>query len=162
MGGRKPKSGKRSAASSKRRRRPPLTYFIDECLGGKILGEALRATGAQVILARERFTPGAEDHEWLPIAGAHRWIVLTKDRQIRKNELELRALVNARVRAVVLASADLTGPEQADVIVKALPRIERVCGSSRGPLIAVLSSSGHISLIPVKRQRRSKKRGNEP
>jgi hypothetical protein len=156
MAARRTKSGKRSAASSKRRRKQPLTYFIDECLGGGILGQALRAAGAHAIIGRERFAPGTQDQDWLPVAGDERWIVLTKDRHIRKRELELTALVNARVRAVVLASADLTGQQQAAVFVRALPKIDRICRPSRGPLIAVLSASGHISLIPVKRRRRLK------
>jgi len=120
------------------------------------LGAALRAAApdATVILCRERFPAGTQDQEWLPVAGRQRWVVLTKDRHIRKRELELEALVNAKVRAVVLTSADLTGPQQAEVFVRALPKISRCCRASRGPLIATLSSGALLSVLSLKRRRR--------
>ena len=121
MTGRRKKSGRRSAASSTRRlsRRPP-TFFIDECLGGHHLAAVLTAEGVDVKLARSEFSAGTPDAVWLPVVGQRGWVVLTKDRHIQRRELEIQALVRARVRAFVLTAADLTGAEQAAVFVRAL------------------------------------------
>jgi len=120
------------------------------------LAAALIAAGAKVELSRDHFPAGARDVEWLPVVGARGWVVLTKDRQIRRRELELEAFINARVRAFVLIAADLTGPDQADVFVKALPKMTRICRSARGPLIGAVSAGAGVVLLQLKRRRRSR------
>jgi hypothetical protein len=114
----------------------------------------LSAAGAVVELPRDHFPPGAQDVDWLPVVGAKRWVVLTKDRYIRRRQLELEALMNARVRAFVLIAADLTGPDQADVFVKALPKMTRICRATRGPLVGAVSAGGGVVLLSLKRRRR--------
>ncbi len=116
------------------------------------MGTALTGAGAQVVLARSHFPQGARDVDWLPAVGAKKWVVLTKDRHIRRRELELDALVHARVRAFVLIAGDLTGPEQAEVFVKALPKMTRICHATRGPLIGAVSAGGGVVLLSLKRR----------
>ena len=154
MTGRRKKSGKRSAASSTRRlsRRPP-TFFIDECLGGHHLAAVLTAEGVDVKLARSEFAAGTPDAVWLPVVGERGWVVLTKDRHIRRRELEIQALVRARVRAFVLTAADLTGAEQAAVFVRALPKMLRICQGSRGLLIGAVGGKGGVRLLSLPRLR---------
>ena len=86
--------------------------------------------------------------------GARGWVVLTKDRYIRRRELEIEALINAGVRAFVLTAADLTGPEQAAVFVKALRKITRICQGSRKALVGAVGRGGSVSLLPLPRRRR--------
>ena len=154
---RKPRSTKRSGASSARRRKEPLTYFVDECLGRHYVVDALRQAGARVEVHHDHFDSGAPDSEWLPIVGERRWVVLTKDRNIRRRELEIHALMNARVRAFVLTTAELTGAEQAATFVRALPKMNRMASASRGPLIGRVSESGGISMLPLPRSRSRKR-----
>ena len=118
------------------------------------MATALTAAGAKVEVARNHFPEGARDVDWLPVVGARKWVVLTKDRHIRRRELELDALMNARVRAFVLTAGDLTGQDQADVFVKALPKITRICQASRGPLIAAVSAGAGVVLLQLKRRTR--------
>jgi hypothetical protein len=68
-------------------------------------------------------------------------------RHIRRRELEIDAIVNARIRAFVLGTADLTGPEQATVFAAALPRTNRLATASRGPLIGRIGKSGGVSTL---------------
>ena len=75
---------------------------------------------------QDTFGSGTQDVEWLPQVGARGWILLTKDKQIRKREIELRALRQAGVRAFVLTAAGLTGAEQARVLEAALPAMLRL------------------------------------
>ena len=151
MAARRRKSSKRSGASSKRRPEPPLTYFVDECLGRHYVVEALRAAGAHVEVHHVHFADGTPDAEWLPTIGARQWVVLTKDRNIRRRDLEIRAIVQARVRAFVLTAADLTGPEQAEAFVRALPKMNRMAVGSRGPLIGRVGAKGGISMLRLPR-----------
>ncbi len=154
MAARKPRSKKRSGASSARRPEGTLTYFVDECLGRHFVADALRNAGAHVEVHHEHFRSGVPDAEWLPVVGERDWIVLTKDRHIRRRELEIQAIVNARVRAFVLTAADLTGAEQAVSFVRALARMNRIAAASRGPLIGRVSESGGISMLPLPKSRR--------
>jgi hypothetical protein len=142
---RRRRSRKQSAASSGSQRERPPVYFVDECLGRHIVAEALRKAGAHVEVYYQHFPLGAPDAEWLPVVGRRGWIVLTKDRHIRRRELEISALVHARVRAFVLTAADLTGAEQAVVFVSALGKMNRIGASSRGPLVG---RSARAALCP--------------
>ena len=47
---------------------------------------------------RQHFPPGTEDSVWLPFAGQKGWILLTKDKRIRFNDLEKQAVIANRVR----------------------------------------------------------------
>ena len=161
MVARKRRSKKRSGASSARRPDATHTYFVDECLGRHFVANALRTAGAHVELHHEHFRSGAPDAEWLPIVGERNWIVLTKDRHIRRRELEIQAIVNSRVRAFVLTAADLTGREQAQAFVRALPKMNRMAAASRGPLIGRIAESGGVSMLELPRAR-SRKRLTRP
>jgi hypothetical protein len=93
------------------------------------------------------FAPGAPDEDWLKRAGAAGWVVITKDTKIRYRETELAALITAQVRAFVFTTADLNGPEMADMVVKALPAITRLCNRVPPPFIARIGKGGRVSLL---------------
>jgi hypothetical protein len=86
----KKKSKKRSASSSAS---PPdsTALFIDRCAWSNRLGEALTAANISYIPHHQRFAPDCPDEEWLPVAGKAGWIVLTRDKNIRRKPNELRA-----------------------------------------------------------------------
>lgn len=73
---------------------------------------------------------------WLQVAGQRDWVVLTKDHRIRYNPLEREVFLNAGVRVFVLTSGQLSGPEQVEIFLKQLPKIERAARKARGALIA--------------------------
>jgi hypothetical protein len=153
----KRRSKKRSGASSAPRPEQSLIYFVDECLGRHFVADAPRTAGAKVEVHHEHFESGAPDAEWLAVVGERRWVVLTKDRHIRRRELEIQAIVNARVRAFVLTASDLTGTEQAAAFVRALPYMNRIAASSRGPLIGRVRQSGGVSTLTLPRTRPKKR-----
>lgn len=143
------RSKKRSGASSRSKppepTPPPL--FVDRSLGRHVIPDALRALGAEVHAHDDHFPQNAPDDVWLPIVGNRGWAVLTKDTKIRLRDTELAALVSGRVRAFVLTSGDMTGPEIARVLSLALPRIARFCHRHDPPFIARVSRTGAIQLI---------------
>ena len=136
------KSKKPSDASSKPLE--PLAVFIDRALGNKLVAEALRKAGVEVHINCDHFPPDAKDHEWLPEVGKRGWVLLTKDAKIRYHTIEREALINARVRAFVLISGNITGPEMAVSFVKAIPAMRKLVGRLTHPFIAKVNREGKV------------------
>jgi hypothetical protein len=87
------------------------------------------------------------DEKWLRFAGENGFIVLTRDKGIRKRALEVDAFRRHGVRAVVLigrGAQGLTNEENARVIVKALPAIERDVLPRKPPCIFRLRGDGTL------------------
>ena len=142
------KKSARQSATSGGGRPDRLTFFIDECLGRKVLPDALRAAGHDIVLHHERFDSGADDVEWLTGLRDEReaYVVLTKDKKINKRPLEKRALMAAGLRVFALTAGELTFEAQADAFVRGLRRIVRV-SKLPGPYIALVTASGFVRLI---------------
>ena len=136
------RSRKRSGTSSRPGlpKLPPL--YIDESLSQIYLPTELRSAGLEVIVRADRFKAGVTDQEWLAEAGRRGWIVLTKDQAIRHRSNELGALVNSRVRAFVLAAGEMTGPNQAALFRRVVPRIRQFVAELLPPFIVRLSADG--------------------
>ena len=94
----------------------------------------------------QHFEAGVEDSVWLPFVGQHGWIVLTKDKRIRFNQLEKTAVRRYRVREFYFSSGNFTGLEMAQILVAALPEMVRVCRRYDAPFITSISKSGQISV----------------
>lgn len=60
--------------------------------------------GIKFIPHGDRFSPGVVDTDWLPVAGEERWAVLTADKRIRFNELEIAQVIDHGVRQFVFSS----------------------------------------------------------
>lgn len=108
---------------------PPerLAFFVDRSLGYYLIPGKLREWGHEVHTIRSEFGARAEetlpDTAWLTRAGEQEWIVLTKDARMRYRPAELQAISDARLRVFCLASARLTGSEQAERIRRNLNRM---------------------------------------
>lgn len=93
------------------------------------------------------FAQDTPDEEWLTRAGQESWIVLTKDKLIRKRPIEREALVAADVRAFVFTGGNMSGLEMAESIVAAIPRMLRILETTRSPFIARITGSGAVDVI---------------
>jgi predicted nuclease of predicted toxin-antitoxin system len=93
------------------------------------------------------FRQGTPDEDWLRDVGQRGWIVLTKDTQIRYRVPERAALMQARVRAVVLTAGNLSAREMADIFLKALPAIRRFVAHHQSSFIAKVTRSGVVSMV---------------
>jgi len=88
------------------------------------------------------FAQDARDLDWLPEVGKQGWAVLTKDSHIKHRLVERTALLESGVRAFVLVSGNLTGPEMATIFIKALPGINRFAAKHSAPFIAKIHRDG--------------------
>jgi hypothetical protein len=107
---------------------------------------ALAAAGFDVRPWFDHF-PGVLDVDWLPAIGREGWVLLTKDKDIRRRPLEVEAILNSRVRAFVLVATVLSREEQAALFIGAMRKIHRICARP-GPFIFNITTMGHLSQIP--------------
>lgn len=83
---------------------------------------------------------------WLPVVAEKRWIILTKDKAIRYNELEQRAVIQSRAREFVFSSGNLTAAQMAEALVSALPKMQRLARRTEPPFIASITPAGDVHL----------------
>ena len=149
MASRRNRSKKQSAGSRGQSQSLPegFVIFLDENLHNcKPILDAL----AQLAVPCERhgayFPPGAEDAVWLPFVGEKGWILLTKDKRMRFNDLEKLAIRRNRVREFYFASGNYSGAEMAQTLVSALREMARLFRRMDAPFIASIAKSGKVSL----------------
>ncbi len=129
--------------------KPPelLTFFIDRCLGKKIIANALREKGVSVEVHDDHFPQNAKDEEWLSVVGDKEWVIFTKDKRIKYNSVEKLAVRKANAMVFTLATKNLQGSEMADLIIKALPKIEKFTAKHKPPFIAKITRSRTVSMM---------------
>jgi predicted nuclease of predicted toxin-antitoxin system len=86
-------------------------FFIDWCIG-KTVANALVKAGAHIEHHGDHFDQNTPDTVWLTVVGDRGWVVLTKDKAIAKNQLELMAIAHAKVKVFILVSGNLTRQEK--------------------------------------------------
>lgn len=126
-------------------KRPQIVIFTDRAMG-KSVPEALRKAGAKVEIHDDHFPPATLDIEWLPEVSARGWVVLTKDKAISRNSLELIAIANAKARVFTLVSGQLNRQEMAAICIQALAQIEKFSTGNRPPFVAKIYKSSQVKL----------------
>lgn len=125
-----------------------VTFLLDENLASKSIVEALRAEGLRVTTVPDEFGRGCLDVDWLPKAGGLGYVILTKDKAMRRTPLELAVLRDARVMYFALTRGNLTAAQIVAAIVAAAPNIERIAKSRRGArsVLARITSVGKVNI----------------
>lgn len=62
-----------------------LTFFLDYQIGRYTVAEALRGAGARVEVHIDHFNQAAPDTEWIPEVARRGWVLITRDKNIRRN-----------------------------------------------------------------------------
>jgi predicted nuclease of predicted toxin-antitoxin system len=114
---------------------------------GRKLADALNASGVHAIHHDDVFPEATPDEEWLARAGAENWVVITKDKLIRKRPIERMALKRAKARAFVFTGGNLSGVETTEIILGALPRMQRMLAARSASFIARINGAGVVVLI---------------
>lgn len=92
-------------------------------------------------------TPGMKDTEWLPIAGAYRWIVIKRDKRIRRRPHERDALIAAGLRTFCLTSAgQMSKWTTLKLLATQWDKIENTARELPGPYIYSVTREGVRSL----------------
>jgi predicted nuclease of predicted toxin-antitoxin system len=122
------------------------TFFIDRCLGSKRIAQVLRDAGLTVATHEEHFEPDALDVDWLPDVGDRGWVVLTKDANISKNQLERMAVTRSEVRMFILASQNLSGAEMAEIFQRVAVTLQSFSRNHPEPFIAKVYKDGRVEM----------------
>jgi PIN like domain len=121
-----------------------ITFFIDRCLGNKLIVETLRGAGLTVEIHDDHFGKNAPDVDWIPEIGNRGWIILTKDARIGKNRIERLSIADANARMFTLASQNLSGTDMADIFLKAIPEMKKFIRENSSPFIAKVYQGGKV------------------
>jgi predicted nuclease of predicted toxin-antitoxin system len=126
----------------------PSYFFLDRSLECGVVIRALQAAGADVRVHSDYFAHDEDDEVWLPQVARRRWVILTKDKRIRRRPIEKQALLASGARAFVLTSGSLRGEEMADLFVKRLRRMERVARNTNPPFVAAVTRT-EVRIVPM-------------
>jgi predicted nuclease of predicted toxin-antitoxin system len=118
------------------------TFFVDRSLGSRQIAERLRAASARVEVLADHFADDCPDAEWLDVVGRLGWLVLTKDKKIRRRRAELAAMQRAKVGVFLLTAGNRTGAEMADVLCDHLERMSELAKTQSRPFLALVRAHG--------------------
>ena len=109
--------------------------FIDRSIPRDI-ADALAHVRDDVEWLEPRFPGNTPDEDWLAEAGRQGWVVVTRDKRIRRRRAELRALVDNHAGCFVLASAgNLSRWETLKIVVPTLDEMVRRFDETPRPFI---------------------------
>jgi len=114
-----------------------VTYFVDRSLGRYDVPRALRRARRSFVVHDDLFDEHTLDTEWLARAGRERWVVLSKDVNLR-NPPEVDLVFDLRLHVYVVTNANLRGDVTAELITTLLPSIDRRVDGRRGGYVAGL------------------------
>lgn len=126
----------------------PRIYWIDRCLGGDILPRVLREAGVEIQTYADLYPndPKVQDHVWIPEVAGRDWVILTKDKNIRRSPVEIQALRLAKARYVCLSATSMRGDEQAACFLQHWKTIESVVAHKPVPLIVSVTRN-HVQWL---------------
>ena len=130
-----------------------IKFFVDENLG-KPLVDGLRSFGhANIEHCLDTFNKGTPDEEWLDYIGRNGFVLITRDRRIRKNYLEKRALQEYGIVAFFLGGVKQSTKQIGLQIQNAWNKMENIARKQKKLGIAgafnVSASGNTINQIPL-------------
>jgi hypothetical protein len=84
---------------------------------------------------------------WLQFVAERSWVVLTKDKRNRYNEIERHALRRYRVREFYFGSGNFTGAEMGQALRIALAQMRSLVREYNPPMVGSISRSGQITIV---------------
>jgi PIN like domain len=123
--------------------------FLDRSIP-KGVADALKQVRDDVAWLEDKFPHDVKDAMWLPEAGKHGWLVISRDKRIRSRPGERRALMEGGVGCFILTQKqDLTRWGFLRLIVLALDDMERVYADKSKPFICAVGRTGTIKQIAL-------------
>lgn len=138
------KSTRRERYQERNRRERQPIIFLDANTDGLYVQRALQLAGVNFRTHRNVFHDGTQDVEWIPVVAAKSWFVITRDERILRNRVEFIALKKAGLGFFCIATKDITGPQMAEVLVRAWPNIKRTCEEQSRPFVAKIHRDGAV------------------
>jgi hypothetical protein len=122
--------------------------YLDENLDNcQPIIDVLTASSVQFRRHRDSYPRGTLDETWLPFVAEQAWVVLTKDKRNRYNEIERDAVRRHRVREFYFGSGNFTGTEMAQALAQALPEMKRISRTVGPPVVGSIRRSGTVTVV---------------
>lgn len=132
------KKSKKPSATKAERLLSESTFYVDDCLG-KSVSQLLRADGWNVVDHREVFDRDrVKDDEIFEYVGAKGWVLLTKDKAMRRKPWEIDKILTEMNRIFSLSSADLSAEDMAGIFISNRLRIGRFLKNYSEPFYAIV------------------------
>jgi hypothetical protein len=132
-----------------------LLIVLDENIASEDLQEALApvalAAGARVDLHTAHFPRATPDIEWMPVAAARQWAVITADVHVKRRPAEKEIIMRAGMCVYILRGV-LGGDQIRDALVRAVPAICRKHRQYAPPLICHISREGKVTVKDGRRR----------
>lgn len=116
------------------------------------MAERLRAGGEAVELLSDHFDADVADEEWIAEVGQRGWIILTKDKFIRRRLVELNSLSRGKSATFVLTGGNMTGDAMAEAFADAMRRMKQYVRDHQQPFIATVTPGGQVKMLLRKKE----------
>src|ERR1700756_1814926 len=148
MASKKSTSKRQSAGKPAQLQLDDFILYLDENLDNcQPILEALHHNQVQHHRHRDHFPRGTPDEVWLQFVAERSWVVLTKDKKNRYNEIERAAMRRYRVREFYFGSGNVTGSEMAQALTIAIPQMRSLVREYSPPMVGSIARSGHITIV---------------
>ncbi len=128
--------------------------------------DALTREGVRHERHRTHFQRGTDDEVWLPFVAERGWVVLTKDKRNRYNDLEREAIRRCRVREFYFGVGNINAAEMAQALIAALGEMRRIIREYVPPVVGSITRSGVVTVVYDQRgsthERRKGRGGKTP
>jgi hypothetical protein len=114
------------------------------------VGRLLREAGATVELHDDHFPQTELDKNWIPNVTARGWVILTKDKNIRRPSGEREDVLLAGARVFTLTSGNMRGSDMATVFIQHLSEIEQIASTQTPPFVYVVGPGVLQQILPEK------------
>ncbi len=131
----------------------PIRFFVDENIGPDLV-KGLRLLGYENIEhIHDTFPPGTADEVWLEYVGKNGYVLITKDKKIRKHPKEKAALVKYKIVAFFLGGSQVGGRQIANQIINAWDKMEACAAMQQRKglpgAFRIPPRGGKIEVIPL-------------
>lgn len=125
--------------------------FVDRSLGAVQLPAMLREAGFELTTMREHYgeveAQSVADVEWIALTAERGWIGFHKDAEIRRNEVERRAVVATEARMFCVPRADISA---ADLAARYIANLPAIAAAAQAPGPYIYSVQAHrIVRLPL-------------
>ena len=142
------KKSKKPSGTKAERLLEETTFYVDDCLG-KGVAHTLRASGWKVEWHRDHFDrDGVLDIEIFTFLAPHHWVMLTKDKGLRKNLHEVKRIVECNCRVFSLSNGKMNSEQMSNIFLSNARGIGRFLKNYPAPFVAYFQKD-RIELLDV-------------
>jgi hypothetical protein len=125
-----------------------FVIYLDENLDNcKPIVATLTGSNIKFELHHSYFERSTEDETWLAFVAERSWIVLTKDKRNRYNDLEREAVRRCKVREFYFGSGNFSGTEMASSLLLAIAEMREISRAYNPPVVGCITRSGAITVV---------------